>query len=101
MADGEFNVFSISSDGRVCNWILMQNQLIVTVTISLTLPIRRVAGPDGAMVDIKGTREILIFKNFSRLYLLFQILIFFLSQRYRSCFSSEKSSNLFGRYRRR
>lgn len=58
MADGEFSVFSISSDGRVCNWILMQNQLLVTTVISLALPIEKIAGPDGALVSIRGTARL-------------------------------------------
>lgn len=61
LQDGEYNVFSISCDGKVNNWVLMQNQLVLTTVIILTLPIERVPGPDGAIVKISGM-------NFKQMY---------------------------------
>lgn len=48
------NVFSVSCDGKVNNWVLMQSELVVTTVITLTLPIEQVSGPDGALVSITG-----------------------------------------------
>lgn len=56
MQDGEVNFFSVSADGKVCNWILMQNELAVTTVASLSMPFLRVLGPDGGLISIKGTR---------------------------------------------
>lgn len=54
MQDGEINFFSVSADGKVYNWVLMQNELAVTTVIALTLPLEPIAGPDGAVVSVKG-----------------------------------------------
>ncbi|KAK6643167.1 hypothetical protein RUM43_004670 [Polyplax serrata] len=53
MQDGEVNFFSVSADGKVCNWILMQNELAVTTVASLSMPFLRVLGPDGGLISIK------------------------------------------------
>lgn len=57
MQDGEINFFSVSADGKVYNWILMQNELAVTTVIALNLPLEPIAGPDGTVVSVKGTNN--------------------------------------------
>ncbi|KAH8280411.1 hypothetical protein KR018_006582 [Drosophila ironensis] len=54
MTDGEVNFFSVSSDGRVFNWILMQNKLWVTSIITLYRADGMVDGPDGTKVALKS-----------------------------------------------
>ncbi|EDW79816.1 uncharacterized protein Dwil_GK17990 [Drosophila willistoni] len=54
MTDGEINFYSVSSDGRVFNWILMQNKLWVTTIITLYLEDGLVDGPDGTKVSLKS-----------------------------------------------
>lgn len=54
MPDGEMNFFSVSSDGKVNNWILMQNEFSVTTIIDLYLELPPVRGPDGTLVKKKG-----------------------------------------------
>ncbi|EDV35959.1 uncharacterized protein Dana_GF12212 [Drosophila ananassae] len=54
MPDGEVNFFSVSSDGRVFNWILMQNKLWVTSIITLYRDNGIVDGPDGTKVSLKS-----------------------------------------------
>jgi len=34
---GEMNFFSVSEDGAVCQWILMQNELMKVVRMSLVI----------------------------------------------------------------
>ncbi|XP_030376775.1 dynein intermediate chain 1, axonemal [Scaptodrosophila lebanonensis] len=54
MNDGEINFYSVSSDGRVFNWILMQNKLWVTTIITLYLENGLVDGPDGTKLTLKS-----------------------------------------------
>jgi len=54
MADGEVNFFSVSSDGKVYNWVLMQNELAVTTVIGLNLPLNPIVGPDGTPITVRG-----------------------------------------------
>ncbi|KAL0278511.1 UNVERIFIED_CONTAM: hypothetical protein PYX00_000318 [Menopon gallinae] len=61
LQDGEMNVFSISYDGKVNNWVMMQSELVVTTVIVLTLPIEQVPGPDGAMVSITASGTTITF----------------------------------------
>ncbi|ALC41273.1 CG9313 [Drosophila busckii] len=54
MTDGEINFYSVSSDGTVFNWILMQNKLWVTTIIRLYLEENGTAdGPDGTKVTLR------------------------------------------------
>ncbi|EDV55380.2 dynein intermediate chain 2, ciliary isoform X2 [Drosophila erecta] len=61
MADGEVNFFSVSSDGRVFNWILMQNKLWVTTIITLYRENGLVDGPDGTKVTLKSGGSCMVF----------------------------------------
>lgn len=54
MQDGEVNFFSVSADGKVYNWVLMQNELAVTTVTSLSLSIDCLSGPDGVPISVKG-----------------------------------------------
>jgi len=54
MVDGEINFYSISCDGHVFNWILMQNKLNFTVITRLYIEDGIVEGPDGTEVMLKG-----------------------------------------------
>lgn len=54
MPDGEINFYSISADGRVFNWILMQSKLAITAIITLFLDRNVVGGPDGTDIKLKG-----------------------------------------------
>ncbi|CAH0550962.1 unnamed protein product [Brassicogethes aeneus] len=91
LPDGELNFFSVSADGKVNNWVLMQNELMRLTIINLYLDQEAVAGPDGTKFRLKscascikfhpdnpqiylvGTEEGLIYKcstQYSSLYLL-------------------------------
>ncbi|XP_017027731.1 dynein intermediate chain 2, ciliary isoform X1 [Drosophila kikkawai] len=61
MSDGEVNFFSVSSDGRVFNWILMQNKLWVTTIITLYRENGLVDGPDGTKVSLKSGGSCMVF----------------------------------------
>ncbi|EEB19823.1 dynein intermediate chain 1, axonemal, putative [Pediculus humanus corporis] len=52
MQDGEVNFFSVSADGKVCNWVLMQNELALTTVASLSLPLEQLLGPDGLPINM-------------------------------------------------
>ncbi|XP_058976572.1 dynein intermediate chain 2, ciliary-like isoform X2 [Musca domestica] len=54
MADGEINFYSVSSGGRVFNWVLMQNKLMVTTIITLFLENGIVSGPDGTELRLRS-----------------------------------------------
>ncbi|XP_028132775.1 dynein intermediate chain 2, ciliary [Diabrotica virgifera virgifera] len=91
LPDGELNFFSVAGDGKINNWVLMQNDLSVTTITTLYLDQAPVPGPDGTMLKVKacascvkihpnkpqiylvGTEEGLIFKcsvAYSSMYLL-------------------------------
>ncbi|TDG50683.1 hypothetical protein AWZ03_002987 [Drosophila navojoa] len=53
MADGEINFYSVSSDGCVFSWILMQNKLWVTTMITLYIENDIADGPDGTKVTLR------------------------------------------------
>lgn len=55
MQDGELNFYSISADGMVYNWLLMQSQLSLTAITALYVDQEISAGPDGSNVKLKGT----------------------------------------------
>ncbi|KAL1397518.1 hypothetical protein pipiens_002512 [Culex pipiens pipiens] len=61
MQDGEINFFTVSGDGRVFNWVLMQNKLAITTIISLFLDIDQVGGPDGSSLKLKGCGMCMVF----------------------------------------
>ncbi|KAF5304719.1 hypothetical protein FQA39_LY09496 [Lamprigera yunnana] len=54
LQDGEMNFFSVSSDGKVNHWILMQTELSVTTILNLYLEREQVRGPDGTLVRRKA-----------------------------------------------
>lgn len=54
MQDGELNFYSISADGMVYNWMLMQSQLCLTTITALYINQEISAGPDGNYVKLKG-----------------------------------------------
>lgn len=54
MPDGEINFYSVSADGCVFNWILMQSKLSITTIITLYLEREFVGGPDGNNIKLKG-----------------------------------------------
>lgn len=64
MQDGEINFFTISSDGKVFNWVLMQNKLGITTIINLYLENELVGSPDGTNIRFKGMGILII--NFIR-----------------------------------
>ncbi|XP_058060196.1 dynein intermediate chain 2, ciliary [Anopheles bellator] len=61
MQDGEINFFSVSADGKVFNWVLMQNKLAITTIISLFLDIDQICGPDGSALRLKGCGTCMVF----------------------------------------
>lgn len=48
------NFYSVSSDGKVFNWVLMQNELAQTLVIVLYLEMDAINGPDGTMIRMSG-----------------------------------------------
>ncbi|XP_053964921.1 dynein intermediate chain 2, ciliary [Anastrepha ludens] len=54
MADGEINFYSVSTDGRVFNWVLMQNDFMITTITTLCLTNGIVEGPDGTEVQLRS-----------------------------------------------
>ncbi|XP_017484570.1 PREDICTED: dynein intermediate chain 2, ciliary [Rhagoletis zephyria] len=54
MADGEINFYSVSTDGRVFNWVLMQNDFMITTITTLFLTNGIVEGPDGTEVQLRS-----------------------------------------------
>uniref|UniRef100_A0A1B6DX00 Dynein intermediate chain 2, ciliary n=1 Tax=Clastoptera arizonana TaxID=38151 RepID=A0A1B6DX00_9HEMI len=61
LPDGEMNFYSISSDGKVFNWVLMQNELAQTLVIVLYMDMDPIPGPDGNMVKITGCGSCIAF----------------------------------------
>ncbi|XP_055698577.1 dynein intermediate chain 2, ciliary isoform X1 [Phlebotomus papatasi] len=61
MTDGELNFYSASTDGRVFNWVLMQNKLAITPIMTLYLD-RDLGGcPDGTDIKLKGCATCMVF----------------------------------------
>ncbi|CAH1995874.1 unnamed protein product [Acanthoscelides obtectus] len=50
LPDGELNFFSVAADGKINNWVLMQNELAVTTIITLFLDKDPASGPDGTLL---------------------------------------------------
>uniref|UniRef100_A0A1Y1K8L0 Uncharacterized protein n=1 Tax=Photinus pyralis TaxID=7054 RepID=A0A1Y1K8L0_PHOPY len=61
LPDGEMNFYSVSSDGKVIHWILMQNEFAVTTIINLYLEKEPVRGPDGTLVKRKACASCVAF----------------------------------------
>lgn len=55
MPDGELNFYSISEDGTVCNWLLMQSEMSKTIIVTLILDI-------DPQINLGGISETLIGK---------------------------------------
>ncbi|CAG9767841.1 unnamed protein product [Ceutorhynchus assimilis] len=53
LPDGELNFYSVSCDGDINNWVLMQNELAVTTILSLGFDNDPVIGPDGTHLKLK------------------------------------------------
>lgn len=71
MVDGEINFYSVSGDGRVFNWVMMQNKLALTTIMTLYLSqgdealtsgsTELKAGPDGTDMKLKACGTCLVF----------------------------------------
>lgn len=61
MTDGEINFYSVSGDGRVFNWVLMQNKLALTTIMTLYLEQELRGGPDGSDTKLKGCGSCMVF----------------------------------------
>lgn len=68
MPDGEINFYSISGDGRVFNWVLMQSKLTITTIITLFLDKEYVGGPDGTNIKLTGTVHVMFHHRNNRNY---------------------------------
>lgn len=55
LPDGELNFYSISEDGTVCNWLLMQSEMSKTIIVTLVLDIE-------PLITLGGISETLIGK---------------------------------------
>ncbi|KAJ8983052.1 hypothetical protein NQ317_013257 [Molorchus minor] len=53
LPDGELNFYSVSIDGKVNHWIVMENTMVVTTIITLFLDKEPVSGPDGTLLKAK------------------------------------------------
>ena len=71
LPDGEMNFFSVAADGKINNWILMQNELSVTTITVLYLEKDPVPGPDGTFVRVKGNFRFCtnVFVSYSKSFL--------------------------------
>ncbi|XP_066144066.1 dynein intermediate chain 2, ciliary [Euwallacea fornicatus] len=54
LPDGELNFYSVATDGLINNWVLMQNEMVVTTILTLYLDNEPVPGPDGTHLRMKG-----------------------------------------------
>jgi len=69
LPDGELNFYSISEDGTVCNWLLMQSEMSKTIIVTLVLDIE-------PQITLGGISETLIGKL---LIIYIKIFYFFIS----------------------
>lgn len=53
-ADNNMNFYSISSDGRICLWTILKNEMVYQDVIRLSLPDVSAEGPDGIKVATTG-----------------------------------------------
>ena len=63
MTDGEINFYSISSDGRVFNWVLMQSKLGITTIITLYMDTQQTEVPGGTKQKLKGNNILFPFTH--------------------------------------
>ncbi|XP_031620811.1 dynein intermediate chain 2, ciliary [Contarinia nasturtii] len=61
MQDGELNFYSISNDGIIYNWVLMQSQLSSTIIATLFMDQEISAAPDGHSVKLKAAGTCMTF----------------------------------------
>lgn len=61
MTDGEINFYSVSADGRIFNWVMMQNKLALTTIMTLYLEHNLKAGPDGTDMRLKASGTCMVF----------------------------------------
>lgn len=76
MPDGEINFYSISADGRVFNWVLMQNKLAITTIITLFLEKEFIGGPDENKIKLKSkdiNKNNYITRRGSKIYIFYLI----------------------------
>jgi dynein intermediate chain 1, axonemal len=66
MQDGEINFYSVSADGKIFNWVLMQNKLSLTTIMTLFLENGPVLGPDGTNIRLKGSGTCMVFHPTNR-----------------------------------
>ncbi|XP_037093491.1 dynein intermediate chain 1, axonemal-like [Pollicipes pollicipes] len=52
--DGNHNFYSVSADGRVMNWQLVQSELRCTEVTTLGMPEVKNEGPDGTVIPVRG-----------------------------------------------
>lgn len=67
------NFFSVAADGKINNWVVMQNELAVTTIITLFLLKEPVLGPDGIHLKMKGMKKMNFQQNGYFEYILFQV----------------------------
>jgi len=53
-SDNNMNFYSISSDGRICLWTILKNEMVFQDVIRLSLPDISAEGPDGIKVPTTG-----------------------------------------------
>lgn len=61
MSDGEKNFYSLSSDGRVFNWVLMRNNLTSTTINTLYQNVGPISGPDATSIKLKASGTCMAF----------------------------------------
>jgi dynein intermediate chain 1, axonemal len=66
MQDGEINFYSVAADGKVFNWVLMQNKLSLTTIMTLFLDNGPVLGPDGTNIRLQGSGTCMAFHPTNR-----------------------------------
>jgi len=65
LPDGELNFYSISEDGTVCNWLLMQSEMSKTIIVTLVLDIEPQITLGGISETLIGKLIIFTHKNIS------------------------------------
>ncbi|CRL01177.1 CLUMA_CG014224, isoform A [Clunio marinus] len=59
--DGELNFFSLSSDGSVLNWVLMENKLTLSVVITLFMEMLPICKPTQSEYKLKASGTCMTF----------------------------------------
>lgn len=78
MPDGELNFYSISEDGTVCNWLLMQSEMSKTIIVTLVLDIK----PQITLGGISETLIGMLIIIFTQRTISFYILILLVYKKY-------------------